>query len=108
MAIERRIALILCLCGIALLAYAWLGHPNYGYFGVMRFAVAACAAYSAWVLFRISVFLIPVCIALVSVGGLELVGKMHRDQWVPWNVVGIACFALAGFASFFKFQRDGQ
>ena len=91
--------------GIALIAAASLlwplfGNPPYGYYGLMKWVVAGGSAYSAWMVYQVSRSWAPLSFLLVASGGIELLGKMRRYEWVPFNWASVVLLLVAAVVLF--------
>ena len=87
-----------CLCLFAAFAplYALVGNPPYSFFIFLELIEAAAAAAGAYALLRKGRIWIPLIIVLLFVGGIQLFGKMPREQWVPYDWVAVISFGLSG------------
>lgn len=93
-----------CLVAAAMLAWPLFGNPPYGFYAPMKWVVAFASGAGAWAAWTVSKALLPLSVLLVASGGLELLGKMRREQWVPFNwaslvllgIGAVACFIAAG------------
>lgn len=89
-------ALSLALLAVLSVLYPLVGQPPYAYFSLMKIFIAGASAYVAFVVYRLSPKLVAVSALVLALGALELVGKMKRADWVPYNWAHVASFAVAG------------
>ncbi len=87
------------ICGVtfvalALLAYALFGRPPYAFFSLLKFTVAISAGLGAWALHAESKRYLPISLCLVLIGGIHLLGKMQRSQWVLFNWGAVVCLLV--------------
>jgi hypothetical protein len=78
-----------------LLAYALFGHPAYGFYGVMKWAVFVGCVLSAYALFRVSRWLGPVSACLLFLGFMEIAAHLRREEWLPYNWMTMALLVFA-------------
>ena len=88
-------AILSCFLGSGMLLYALLGHPLYGYFGIMKIVVALASAYVGLITVLAYRSLVPLSFLLWGVGFYELFGKMQRHDWEPINWANIALFGVS-------------
>lgn len=93
-----------CLVAAAMVAWPLLGNPPYGFYAPMKWAVAVSSLASAYVCFHASPYAWPLSLLLVLSAGVGLLGKMSRQDWVPFNwaslVLLVAAVAVVSFVAF--------
>lgn len=65
----------------------------------MKLVVAFASGIGAWTLWNVSKGLLPLSVLLAASGGLELLGKMRRAEWVPFNWGSLIMLCVAGVIS---------
>jgi hypothetical protein len=95
-----------CFVAGAMLAWPLLGNPPYGFFAPMKWVVAFASCAGAWAVWNVSKALLPLSVLLVASGGVELLGKMHRKDWVPFNWASLVLLALAAIVCFVAVMRN--
>jgi glucose uptake protein GlcU len=92
----------------AMLLWAIFGSPPYAYFGILKLAVAGTCAYLAYVGFNASRAFAPLTLALICVGGIHLFGKMHRQDWMLFNWIGIVSLIISATVLAIMAWRKGK
>ena len=91
----------LSLLGAGMLLWPLLGNPPYGYYSPMNIIVPVIAALGAWACFLYSRWLSPVSLALLGLALLHMGKKMRKEQWAPFNWVGVALFGFVALIMLF-------
>lgn len=88
---------ILCGIAVAMLLWALFGSPPYAFFLALKWLVAGSCWSAAYCLSQLSKLYIPLVVLLTLAGGIELLGKMQRNQWVPvnWATIGLLLIGVA-------------
>jgi hypothetical protein len=94
-----------CLAAAAMIAWPLFGNPPYGFYAPMKWVVAFASGAGAWAVWSVSKALLPLCVLLVASGGVELLGKMRREQWVPFNWASLVLLGLASVVCFVAASR---
>ena len=76
-----------------MLTWAAAGDPPYALYSWLKVAVAGTAAFVTFTIWRFAPWLMAVGILVAGFGALILFGKMHREQWIPFDWVGVILFA---------------
>jgi peptidoglycan/LPS O-acetylase OafA/YrhL len=87
---------LVCLLASGMLSWPLFGNPPYGFYAPMKWVVAFASGVGAWTMWNVSKALLPLSVLLVASGGVELFGKMRREQWVPFNWASLVLLVLAG------------
>lgn len=97
-----------CLLGVAMLSWPLLGNPPHGFYAPMKWIVAFASVAGAWAVCSISKAFLPLSVLLVAGGGLELVGRMRREEWVPFNLASVILLTLGAAVCFRAAVRKCQ
>lgn len=89
-----------CLVAASMLAWPLFGNPPYGFYAPMKWVVAFSSCAGAWAVWNVSKALLPLSALLVASGGVELLGKMRRHDWVPFNWASLGLLVLAAVVCF--------
>lgn len=95
-----------CLIGAAMLAWVLFGNPPYGFYAPMKWVVAFAACAGAWAVWNVSKAFLPLCVLLVASGGVELLGKMRRHEWLPFNWASFVLLTAAAVVCVFGAWRQ--
>jgi hypothetical protein len=72
-----------------LLVYALFGNPPYVMYFALKLVVAGATGAGAWALFALSRRYLPISCGLLLIGGIHLLGRMRRSEWVVFNWAGV-------------------
>ncbi len=101
-------------CGLSaliassMLAWPLFGNPPYGFYEPMKWVVAFASCAGAWAVWNISRAFLPLSVLLVASGGVELLGKMRREEWVPFNWASLILLVCAGIVCLVAAMRQGE
>lgn len=99
---------VTCLLAAAMIMWPLLGNPPYGFYAPMKWVVAFGSGAGAWAVLSISKALLPLSVLLVASGGVEILGKMHREQWAPFNWASVILLTLGAAVCFVAAVRKVQ
>lgn len=86
-------AAVMSALAIVLHFWALLGYPPYAMFALLKGVVFVGAILSAYFTFRASPKLSPLSLALLVLGVIEVIAKMSRREWAPYDIASIVLFA---------------
>jgi hypothetical protein len=73
-----------------LLGYALFGKPPYVFYSILKWTVAVATGLGAWALLARGRRYLPISVCLLLIGGVHLLGRMRRSQWVMFNWCAVA------------------
>lgn len=92
------LAILASAIGAAAPLYVLLGRPPYGFFSFLKW-IEVGAALCAWpALYKMSRNMTLLGIAMAVEVLIQVFGKMHRFQWVPYDWFGVATFSISALA----------
>lgn len=97
-----------CLVAAAMLAWPLFGNPPYGFYAPMKWVVAFASGAGAWAAWSFSKALLALSVLLVASGGIELLGKMRRNDWVPFNWASLILLAIGAIVCFLATRAGGS
>ncbi|MEQ1934149.1 MAG: hypothetical protein ABL962_09760 [Fimbriimonadaceae bacterium] len=93
---ERLGGIGLCIVMCAMFLWTLLGNPQYSFYAVMKWCFAGSCCYLAWITFRISRVMVALDVVLLGLGGIHVVGRMRRADWIPFNWAAVATLVICG------------
>lgn len=97
-----------CLVAAALLGWPLFGNPPYGFYAPMKWVVAFATGAGAWAAWSVYKVFLPLSVLLVASGGVNLLSKMRRADWIPFNWASLVLLVLAAIVCFAAAARFAE